>query len=147
MLYTSVWLQEKWDWREDLVFVYQINKNKQADEISGWLTGVVYSATSSCFDLFGRYCRVTLFGQADDSTVVLPLFGLFICSQLQTPAPENTTSGEKMIGWKINLFFITENFLGILDRICAERMRKSHDFLSLTLAFIGSTSISCYYLL
>ena len=54
---------------------------------------------------------------------------------------------KKMIGWKINLFFITENFLGILDRLCAEPMCRSHHFLSLTLAVDGSTSGSCYFLL
>ena len=81
-------------------------------------------------------------------TGVWPLFGLFISSQLQTRAPENTTCGKKMIGWKINLFFfITENFPGILDRLCVEPMHRSHDFLSLTLAVAGSTSGSCYFLL
>ena len=54
---------------------------------------------------------------------------------------------KKMIGWKINLFFITENFLGILDRQCVEPMCRSHDFLSLTLAVVGSTSGSCYFLI
>ena len=54
---------------------------------------------------------------------------------------------KKMIGWKIDLFFITENFLGILDRLCAEPMCRSHDFLSLTLAVVGPTSGSCYFLL
>ena len=44
-------------------------------------------------------------------------------------------------------FFITENFLGILDRLCTEPMRRSHDYLSLTLAVVGSTSGSCYFLL
>ena len=100
-----------------------LNKwNKQANEISGWLAG-------GC--LFGDEQllwsgRMTLSGDAlrmaGDSTGVWPLFGLFICSQLQTPAPENTTRGKNMIGWKIDLSFITENFLGILDRLCAEAM-------------------------
>ena len=54
----------------------------------------------------------------------------------------------KKYDWlKNRLFFITENFLGILDRLCAEPMRRSHDFLSLTLAVVGSTSGSCYFLL
>ena len=43
-------------------------------------------------------------------------------------------------------FFITENFLGILNRVCTEHMRRSHDFLSWTLAIVGSTSGRCYFL-
>ena len=43
-------------------------------------------------------------------------------------------------------FFITENFLGILIRVCAEPMRRSYDFLSVTLAIVGSTSGRCYFL-
>ena len=35
---------------------------------------------------------------------------------------------KKIIGWKIDLFFITENFLRILDRLCVERMCRRHDF-------------------
>ena len=53
---------------------------------------------------------------------------------------------KKMIGWKIDLFFITGNFLGILNRLCAEPMRRSHDFLSLTRPVVGSTSGRCYFL-
>ena len=87
------------------------------------------------------------YGTTDDSIGVWPLFGLFMCSRFQTPAPENATRGKNMIGWKIDFFFITENFLGILDRLCAEPMRRSHDFLSLTQTVVGSTSGSCYFLL
>ena len=43
--------------------------------------------------------------------------------------------------------FITKNFLWILNRLCMEPMRRSHDFLSLTLAVVGSISGSCYFLL
>ena len=43
-------------------------------------------------------------------------------------------------------FFITENFLGILNRVCVEPMCWSHDFLSLTLAVVESTSVRCYFL-
>ena len=53
---------------------------------------------------------------------------------------------EKKYDWlKNRLFFITENVLGILDRLCAELMRRSYDFLSLTLTVVGSTSGSCYF--
>ena len=55
---------------------------------------------------------------------------------------------KKMIGWKIDpFFFITENFLGIFDRLYTEPTCRSHDFLSLTLPVAGSTSGSCYFLL
>ena len=85
-----------------------LNKwNKQADEISVWLTG--------WGRLFGDKRllwsgRTVLLGEAlrtvDDSTGVWPLLGLFISSQLQTPTPENTTCGKKkMIGWKIDFFY------------------------------------------
>ena len=43
-------------------------------------------------------------------------------------------------------FFITENFLGILNRIYTEPMHRSHDFLSLTLAVFGSISSRCYFI-
>ena len=110
--------------------------------LAGW-RGIVYSVTSGCFDLVlsGDALRT-----ADDSTRVWPLFFLFMCSRFQTPAPENATRGKNMIGWKID-FFLTENFMVILDRLCAEPMRRSHDFLSLTLTVVGSTSGSCYFLL
>ena len=42
---------------------------------------------------------------------------------------------------------MTENFLGILNRLCVEPRRRSHDFLSLTLAVVRSTSGNCYFLL
>ena len=49
-------------------------------------------------------------GTADDSTGGWPLFGLFMCSQFQTPAPENATCGKNMIGWKIDFFFYNWEF-------------------------------------
>ena len=114
--------------------------------LAGWWEGVVYSAMSGCFDLVGRCYQVTLSGR---SVIQLAgdLFGLFMCSRFQTPAPENAACGKNMIGLKIYFFLITENFLGILGRLCAEPMRRSHGFLSLTLTVVGSTSGSCYFLL
>ena len=114
--------------------------------LAGWRE-VIYSAISGCFDLVGWCCRVTLLARPTIQMPVWPLLGLFICSRLQTSAPENTTCGKKNHWLKNRSFFITENFLGILDRLCAEPMRRSHDFLSLTLAIVGSTSDSCYFLL
>ena len=82
-----------------------LNKwNIQADEISGWLAG-------SCLFCDKRLLwsgRMVLSGDAhgtvDDSTGGWPLFGLFMCSQFQTPAPENATCEKSMIGWKIDFF-------------------------------------------
>ena len=64
LLYTSMWLQEKYDWREDLVyFVYWINRiNKWMKYLASWWW-VVYLVTSGCFDLVGRCCRMTPLGQ------------------------------------------------------------------------------------
>ena len=61
-----MWLQEKLDWQEDLVyFVYWINKiNKRKKYLSGWRGGV-YSATSSCFDLVWRCCWVVLLARPE----------------------------------------------------------------------------------
>ena len=47
---------------------------------------------------------------------------------------------------KNRLFFITENIMGILNRLYAELMHRSHDFLSWTLAIVGATSSRCYFL-
>ena len=115
--------------------------------LAGWLTGGCLFGDKRLLWSSRTVLSGDAFRTADDSTGVWPLLGLFICSQFQTSAPENTTRGKKMIGWKIDLFFITENFLGILDRLCAEPMHRSRDFLSLTLAVVGSTSGSCYFLL
>ena len=115
--------------------------------MAGW-RGIVYSATSGCFDLVGWCCQVTLSVTVGDSTACVTS----ACPIYMFPT-SNTGSRKyylwkKMIGWKIDLFFfITENLLGILDRLCAEPMCRSHDFLSLTLAVVGSTSSNCYFLL
>ena len=114
--------------------------------LAGWQGGI-YSATSGCFDRVWQCCQVTLLAWPRTQLPVWPQLGLIIYSWLQTSAPENTTWGKKIIGWKIDLYFITENFLGILDILCAEPMCRSHDFLSLTLAVVGSTSGRCYFLL
>ena len=67
--------------------------------------------------------------------------------------PTSNTVSRKYYLWKKNdwlknkPFLITENFLGILDRLCVEPMHRSHDYLSLTQAVVGSTSSSFYFLL
>ena len=143
MLYTSVWLQEKQDWRKDLVsFVYWINKiNKWMKYLAGWREGCLFGDEQLLWSGWTVLSGDAL-GTAANSTGVWPLFGLFMCSRFQTPAPKNATCGKN--DWLKNiLFFITENFLGISDRI----MCRTHDFLSLTLTIVGSTSSSCYFLL
>ena len=92
-----------------------------------------------------RCCWVTLSATVAIQIPVWPPLALFICSRLQTPAPE-ILFVEKNDWLKNRSIFITENFLGILNRLCAEPMRRSHDFLSLTLAIIRSTSDRCYFL-
>ena len=114
--------------------------SKPADEhLSGrqhWL------AANGCFDLVWQCCWVMFLATGPEiQLLVWPPLALFIYSWLQTLAPKNT-----MIDWKIDLFFIIENFLGILNRVCAEPMHRRHDFLSLTLAGVGSTSGRCYFL-
>ena len=109
--------------------------------------GGIFSATSGRFDLVWGCCWVTLLPWPGIQRPVWPLLALLICSLLQTPAPENTICGKKNDWLKNRPFFITENFLGILDRLCAEPMSRSHDFLSLTLAVVGSTCSCCYFLL
>ena len=112
------------------------------DEISGWLTGFVYSATCSCFDLVGQCCRVMLLGRPMNQLAC----DLFL-AYLYLPGSRKYYLWKKNDWLKNKPFFITENFLGILDRLCAEPMHRSHDFLSLTLAVVASTSGSCYFLL
>ena len=108
--------------------------------LAGW-RGVVYSAANGCFDLVRRCCRVTLSGR--------PAIQLACDHRF----PTSNTGSRKYYLWKKNNwlknrpFFITENFQGIMHRLCADPMRRSYDYLSLTLAVVGSTSGSCYFLL
>ena len=122
-------------------------QNKQADKISGQLPGGCLFGDKRLLWSGRLVLSSDAHGMASDLTGRWPLFGLFMCSWFQTPAPENATCGKNMIGWKIDCFFIIENFLGILDRLCAEPICRSHDFLCLTLTVVGSTSGSCYFLL
>ena len=141
LLYTSMRLQEKWDWQEDLVyFVYWINEiNKQmkyqaSDKQLLWSGWTVLSGNSlrTAGDLTA--CE----------TSAWPIY-MFPTSNTRS---RKYYLWKKMIGWKIDqFFFITENFLGILNRLCTELMCRSHDFFSLTPAVIGSTSCSYFFLL
>ena len=103
-------------------------------------------ATSGFFDLVGRCYRMTLSGRP-----AIQLAGEFCLDYYVFPI--SNTGSKKCYLWKkydwlkIDFSFITGNFLGIWDRLCMEPMRGSHDFLSLILAIVGSTSGSCYFLL
>ena len=59
---------------------------------------------------------------------------------------QKTLFVEKNDWLKNKPFFVTEKFLGILNRLGMEPTCRSHDFLSLTLAIVGSTSSRCYFL-
>ena len=94
--------------------------------------GVVYSATSDCFDLVGLCYLVTLSGRSSIYQRMTSVWPIYVF-------PISNIGSRKYYLWKKydwlenRLFFITENFLGILYRLCTELMRRSHDFLSLTL--------------
>ena len=131
------------------LFCLLINKrNKWMKYLAGWRgVGVVYSATSGCFDLVGRCCPVTLLGQlAIQLTCDLCLAYLYLPNFKHRLQKILLVEKKKMIGIKISLFYMTENFLGILDRLCMEPMCRSHNFLSLKLTVVRSTSGSCYFL-
>ena len=132
--------------RNFVYFVYWINKiNTRMKYLAGWRGRGLFDDERMLWS--GRtVLSGDALGAASNSTGVWPLLDLFMCSRFQTPAPENTTCG-KMIGWKISFFYITENFPWILDRLCTEPMHRNHDFLSLTLAVVGSTSGICCFLL
>ena len=115
------------------LFCLMNKKNKQADKISGQLVGGCLFGDKQLLWSGQTVLSDDTLGTASGSIGRWLLFGLFMCSQFQTPAPENATHGKNMIGWKIDFFFIPENFLGILDRLYLEPMHRRHDFLSLTL--------------
>ena len=122
--------------QEDLVyFVYWINKiNKQMKYLAGWWGGglsIRRRAVALIWsDIVIRWCSRDGRRFHWRVTSVWPIY-MF-----------STSKKQKKYDWlKNSLFFITENFLGILNRQCAEPMLRGHDFLS-----FGSTSGSCYFL-
>ena len=112
--------------------------------MSGWLTGGYLVGGKRL--LWSGLTVLSVMLSARASLPVWPPLALFICFRLWTPAPENTICRKKMIGWKNRPFFITENFPGILNKLCMEPIHRSHDFLRLTLAVVWSTSGRCYFL-
>ena len=115
------------------------------DEISGRLVGVVYLAMSGCLIWSDSVIRWRSRDSRRFKGCVTSVCHIYVF-------PISNTGSRKYYLWKEydwlknRLFFITENFLGILDRLCMQPMRRSHDFLSLTLTVVGSTSGSCYFL-
>ena len=128
MLYTSVWLREKWDWQDLVYFVYWINKiNKRMKYLASWLT-FIWSAESNCFDLVWRCFQVTLSATAGDSTAcVISACPIYVIPGFKHRLQKILfVEKKKMIGWKIDVFFITEYFWGFwIDNawsLCAEAM-------------------------
>ena len=119
--------------------------NKRMEYLAAWQADI-WSTASGCFDLVWQCCQVTLSATTDDSTAPVtsdcPIY-LF---------PTSNTGSKKHYLWEKNdwlknrRFFITENFLEILNRVCAEPMCRSHDFLSLTQAIVVLKSGRCYFL-
>ena len=120
------------DWQEDLLyFVYWINKiNKQMKYLAGWRV-VIWSAVNLVWPMAWRCCWVTLSAMVVDSTAhVTSACPIHIPNFKHRPQKilfaKKKKKKKKMIGWKIDLFFITENFLGIwMDYVwslCAETM-------------------------
>ena len=122
-----MWLQEKSDWRGNLVyFIYWINKiNKKMKYLFGW-QGVVNLAMSSCFDLVGPCYRVTL-----SLWLTIQLLGdlclayLWVSDFKQWPQKMLLVK-KNMIGWKIDFFLNLRIFWGFwIDyarSLCAEAM-------------------------
>ena len=114
--------------------------------LASWWGGVVIcSVTSGCFDLVGWCCRVMLLGWLA-IPLACDLCLAYLCVSDFKHQLQKILLVEKI--WLVEkwTFFITENFLGISDILCLEAIHKSYDFLSLTLAVVGSTSGSCYFL-
>ena len=111
-----------------------------------YLAGWREVSIRGCFDLVGRCCRVTFLARSRFNCRVTSAWPIHMFPTSNTGSRKYYL-WEKIIGWKVDLFLITESFLWILDRLCAEPMRRSHDFLSLTLAVVGLTFDSSYFLL
>ena len=114
--------------------------------LSGWRWGYLFGDKWLLW-----YGRAVLSGDAlsTDGDSAACLTSAWPIYMFQT----SNTGSRKYYLWKENdwlknrPFFINENFQGILEILCAEPMRRNHDFLSLTRAVVGSTSSSCYFLL
>ena len=122
-------------------FVYWINKiNKQMKYLAGWWGLSIWRQAVALIWSEG-VVRWLSFKWRVTSAWPIYMF------------PTSNTGSRKYYLWKKNdwlknrPFFITENFLRILDRLCMEPMCRSYDFLCLLLAFGGSTSDRCYFLL
>ena len=88
--------------------------------LASW-QGVVHSAMSSYFDLVGRCYQVTLLGRPAIQMACDHCLA-YLCVPGFKHRLQKCYSWKKYDWLKNRLFFISENFLGILDRLCAETM-------------------------
>ena len=143
MLYTSVWLQE------DLVyFVNWINKiNKQMKYLAGWLTAggsIRWQAVALIWSdgvVGWHYSDGQQFNRH-----VTSAWPIYICPTSNRGSRKYYLC-QKMIGWKINLFFILRIFWGFwIDytwSLCAEAMIFSVWYWQL----LGQHSVDVIFLL
>ena len=107
LLYTSMWLQKKirLTRRFSFILFIKINKINKRMGISkpadGQLSGQQQAVALIWSDGVVGWCSQ---GWLWIQLLVWPPLALFIYSQLQTLAPENTICGKKIIDWKIDLF-------------------------------------------
>ena len=115
--------------------------------LASW-RAVIWSGANSCFDLVWQCCQVALSAMAGgfNCPCDFHLPYLYI-PDFKHQLQKTLFVGKKNDWLKNRPFFITENFLGILNWVCTEPMRRSHDFLNLTWAIVRSTSGKCYFLL
>ena len=117
------------------------------NEISSWLTGVYLVGGGR---LLWSSLTVLLSDALSDGrgfNCLCDLRLLYLCVPDFKHQLQKILFVEKNDWLKNRPSFITENFLKILKRQCMAPTRRSHDFLSLILAIVGSTSRSCYFLL
>ena len=71
--------------------------------MAGWRG--VYSATSGCFDLVGRCCRVTLLGRQMIQLACDLCLAYSYVPNFKHRLQKKKLLVENMIGWKIDLFY------------------------------------------
>ena len=104
MLYTIMWLQEKLDWREDLVyFLYWINKiNKQMKYLAGWRGRVTLRRQAVA--LIWSDVVVGWRSGRPTSQMAYDLYLAYLYLPNFKHRLQKILLVEKMIGWKIDFF-------------------------------------------
>ena len=88
----------------------------------------------------------TLRTAGDITTCVTSAYPIYMFLTSNTGSKKYYLWKKKWLIEKLTFFYNWE-FSGILNRLCMEPIRRSYDFLSLTLAVVASTSGNCYFLL